>query len=303
MSVTQLGYIGFDVAKSALWDDLLTDVLGLERRADQPDGAASLYRIDDRHHRFALYPSKTDAIRYIGWEVASRQALEETAAKLTKLGTAVTEGTKAEAASRAVSGLIRFSGPDGLPLELYYGPLIDEVAFRPGAPISGFNAGALGLGHIVIAASNYPAAVEFYTAVLGFRLSDYIVWADADATFLHCNPRHHSLAVMNECFGMKGGDLAHFMLETKSLDDVGRAWDIVRDRNIPITMDLGRHTNDRMTSFYLRSPSGFSIEYGYGGILVDDEDWQIKRYHATKIWGHAIPDAPPAASTAGGARG
>ena len=30
-------------------------------------------------------------------------------------------------------------------------------------------------------------------------------------------------------------------------------------------MTLGTHTNDRMTSFYVRTPSGFEIEYGFGG--------------------------------------
>jgi 3,4-dihydroxy-9,10-secoandrosta-1,3,5(10)-triene-9,17-dione 4,5-dioxygenase len=35
-------------------------------------------------------------------------------------------------------------------------------------------------------------------------------------------------------------------------------------------MTLGTHTDDRMTSFYLRTPSGFEIEYGCGGRFVDD---------------------------------
>ena len=40
-------------------------------------------------------------------------------------------------------------------------------------------------------------------------------------------------------------------------------------------MTLGRHTNDLMTSFYVRTPSGFEIEYGTGGLVVDDDTWQV----------------------------
>ena len=40
-------------------------------------------------------------------------------------------------------------------------------------------------------------------------------------------------------------------------------------------MTLGRHTNDLMTSFYVRTPSGFEIEYGTGGLVVDDDTWEV----------------------------
>ena len=56
------------------------------------------------------------------------------------------------------------------------------------------------------------------------------------------------------------------MLEVAALDDVGTALDIVNERQIPLAMSLGRHTNDLMTSFYVRTPSGFEIEYGTGGL-------------------------------------
>ncbi len=59
-------------------------------------------------------------------------------------------------------------------------------------------------------------------------------------------------------------------------------------------MGLGHHTNDRMTSFYVRSPSGFEIEYGWGGLLVNDDDWVVRTYDAGSVWGHKRPDdAPP----------
>ena len=82
------------------------------------------------------------------------------------------------------------------------------------------------------------------------------------------------------------------MLEVKTLDDVGTALDIVNARQLRLAMTLGRHTNDLMTSFYVRTPSGFEIEYGTGGLVVDDDTWVVSEHHAQSIWGHKAPDEP-----------
>jgi Glyoxalase/Bleomycin resistance protein/Dioxygenase superfamily len=80
--------------------------------------------------------------------------------------------------------------------------------------------------------------------------------------------------------------LNHIMLQVASLDDVGCGLDRARDANVAISSSLGKHTNDRMVSFYMRTPSGFDIEYGCGGVEIDDATWQPVTYHATSFWGH-----------------
>jgi hypothetical protein len=75
------------------------------------------------------------------------------------------------------------------------------------------------------------------------------------------------------------------------MDDVGRALDRVVAAGLPISSSLGKHTNDRMTSFYVRTPSGFDVEYGWGGVEIDDATWQVTSYDATSIWGHRSPHA------------
>lgn len=37
------------------------------------------------------------------------------------------------------------------------------------------------------------------------------------------------------------------------------------ERKIPLVMGLGKHSNDRMYSFYFKNPSGWAFEYGWGG--------------------------------------
>jgi len=41
-----------------------------------------------------------------------------------------------------------------------------------------------------------------------------------------------------------------------------------------------------MVSFYLRTPSGFNVEYGWGAREVDDSTWQVQVHTAGSIWGH-----------------
>ena len=121
------------------------------------------------------------------------------------------------------------------------------------------------------------------------RISDFVMISPAPdvkmkVAFLHCNLRHHTMAFWAMPESPKR--LHHFMLQTQSLDDVGSTYYLCQDQQVPITMNLGRHTNDHMTSFYLRTPSGFAVEYGWGAREVDDATWQVQLHTAGSIWGH-----------------
>lgn len=288
MGVSQLGYIAIKVPNLDEWRNFASGVLGLEVREPAGPGAPMYLRVDEQHHRFALYPAEREELVGIGWEAPSRAGLDDLAKRLQAKGIAVREGTKAEAAARKVAQFYAFRDPHGFPVEIYYGPTMEDAPFRPGRAHGGFNCGRLGLGHIVMICKDQHAAADFYIDALGFKLSDYIAWDDADAVFLHCNPRHHSLAMINECYGMQSGQVHHVMLESLSLDDVGRAYDLVVERKLPLIMTLGRHSNDHMTSFYMKTPSSFAIEYGWGGRLIDDSIWRVQKYGSPKLWGHHL---------------
>ncbi len=286
-SVTRLGYIGLNVIDLAAWEPILFQVLGLEARARAP-GAPLQLRMDERHHRFTLYPGKTDSLAYVGWEVDTRDDFFALYDQLKRNGVNVVLADGATRRERAVMELMQFLDPDGARQEVFFGGVEDNAPFRPSRAISGYRTGEQGLGHVLLAAANPEASIAFYRDNLGFRLSDYIHWDDAQATFLHCNARHHSLALMNPCFGSGPGELNHFMVQAKSIDDVGRGYDLVQQLGIPLILTLGKHTNDQMTSFYMITPAGFAIEYGYGGREIDDSDWEVKFYNAPKIWGHNL---------------
>ncbi len=116
------------------------------------------------------------------------------------------------------------------------------------------------MGHAVFHVKNIDDLLGFYRDVLGFGVSDYIL-TPFRAYFLHVNPRHHTVALIET--GKQ--DLHHLMVELYSLDDVGQGYDIALGEPERIATTLGRHPNDCVTSYYLKSPSGFMLEYGWGG--------------------------------------
>jgi biphenyl-2,3-diol 1,2-dioxygenase len=289
-SVTQLGYLGLNVKNVAEWERFAMEILGLQSAGDAPDGSRYL-RMDENHHRFIVRENDADDLAFVGWEVTDQPALRELTAQIQAAGIEVTPGTPELARARGVVELIQFRDPSGIALEAYFGPLMNfEQPFHSARAIAGFETGIMGLGHMVIGVNDAAASLHFYRDVLGMRISDFVELkmrrgapSGMTISFLHCNPRHHTLA-----FGeFPGGKrLHHFMLQVKTVDDVCSTMYLCQDRGVPIAATLGRHTNDHMVSFYMRTPSGFEIEYGYGARQIDDATWKVQRHEAGSIWGH-----------------
>ena len=304
MGVTQFGYIGIGVSDIAEWEKYATEILGLQVGQREEDGSIRL-RMDQYGYRFILHPSGEDDIIFAGWEVKDELALKETAEAVRAAGIKVEDATPEELEHRKVVGLVKFEDPAGLRTELYYGPHLEKVkpfASPRGVLFETGENGSMGFGHMVVNVPNVEENLRFYRDVLGLRISDYIDMQAGPAklrfVFFHANPRHHSIAFGGPINLPPGAEmprfgppkrLNHFMIQTKELDDVGRAFMICQEMKAP-TGQLGRHTNDHMFSFYTQTPSKFMVEYGWGGREVDDDAWEVQHYDAASIWGHTFPD-------------
>ncbi len=286
-----LGYLGLGARDLRAWASYATEILGLE--VTGREGDALLLRMDDQHFRIAIHESETEDALYLGWEVANADALTRLEADLRHANIESRRGTNAEIGARHVEDLISFRDPDGLVHEAYYGARVrTEKPFRSPLAISGFETGKQGLGHAFVSVRNYEKVLAFYRSVLGFRISDYIAMPkipgvpdDAPPmTFLHCGSRHHSVAIA-QFPGPKR--INHIMLQVRSIDEVGHAFSRAQEKNVPMIFSLGRHSNDKMFSFYMESPSGIAFEYGYGAIEVDDATWVVQMHDQAHAWGHA----------------
>lgn len=289
--VRNLAYIGFGASDLDSWRRFATDILGMQVVEPGPDdGSVLLLRMDERAYRLAVHEGTDAALHHLGFEVGSVAELDALTDHLEQNGVSVAVADPEICARRRVSSLRLADDPFGNRLELFVGA---EQASTPFVSPTGarFVTGDMGLGHAFLWVDDVQRFFRFYTEVLGFRLSDTLAVAPGnDGYFLHCNPRHHTLAGM-AVEGMPLG-LGHIMVEVDDVDVVGLAYDKVIKAGIPVPGTIGRHANDLMLSFYAQTPSTFPIEYGTQGRLVDDDTWTPSHHLKASIWGHARPSDP-----------
>jgi 2,3-dihydroxybiphenyl 1,2-dioxygenase len=288
MEMRGLGYIGIATRDVPAWRSLMVDVLGVGESAGPPGGNGdTLYlKMDDRSWRIAVHAGEEEQCAYAGWELPSEEEFDDAVAHLQRSGVKVRPGTDALRAARGVQDVAQFDDPFGNHHELFFGPMIDEFVFVPPNGGSGFVTDGVGLGHALYVVPSCNDATDFFGRVMGFRVTDKFSWGPNGAVFMRSTARHHSLAYID--LPIPGGPgLNHFMIEAKSLEDVGRAYDRAMDARINIVNSLGQHSNDPMLSFYVQSPSGFNVELGWKGLMVDDSNWTVRTYTGRgEMWGH-----------------
>jgi 2,3-dihydroxybiphenyl 1,2-dioxygenase len=280
VELQSLGYIGIRARDLNDWAQFGTKFLGMQL-VDRSQSTLTL-RMDDRRQRVVVHADGGEGAKFFGWEVPDARALDSLAARLEANAVTVHRLPAATADERHVREIVRFEDPVGNVLEAFHGAEVAGESFRPGRAISGFRTGPLGLGHVVMNVERIDSVLPFYQDVLGFRLSDYTL-RPFKAFFLHVNPRHHSLALIET--GQHS--VHHMMVELFMLDDVGQAYDLALGEEGRIATTLGRHSNDFMTSFYARTPSGFFVEYGWGGRSLDPtQHTPVEMTCGPSLWGH-----------------
>jgi 2,3-dihydroxybiphenyl 1,2-dioxygenase len=287
VAVTELGYMGLTVSDGAAWKDYAAQCIGLEV-LDEGEGDRFYLRMDNWHHRFVVHVGEDDDLAYMGWRVAGEPELREMEELLSANGIDYTVATLEENEERSVLGHLKLKDPTGVAVEIFYGPRVDtHFPFYPGRRMhDGFVTQNAGLGHCLIASTDMRATYDFYR-MMGLSGSiEYHLGTPGGVIkpfFMHCNDRQHSIA-----FGVPsdGKLLNHMMLEYKSIDDLGASHDIIRKRQIPVALQLGKHANDKALTFYSATPSGWLMELGWGGCKPEPQ----RSYHHLDVFGHG-PEA------------
>jgi 2,3-dihydroxybiphenyl 1,2-dioxygenase len=279
MEIQAFGYLGLGASNLDDWAAFATSAIGMQ----SVERASSMraFRMDDRKQRLFIDRAIEPGTQVFGWEVTNASALDSLATRLEAAGVAVKREAAALANQRCVTGLISFADPAGNRLEAFHGAQIADATFRPGRDVSGFRTGPQGMGHTLLTVPDIDAALAFYMDLLGFRISDFMV-APLKAYFMHVNARHHSVALV----AAPVRSMHHLLVEYYQLDDVGQGYDLLQSTPEKIVATLGRHPNDLMTSYYMRTPSEIYIECGWGGKEVDDETSPVEMTSVGSFWGH-----------------
>ncbi len=280
MGIIALSYLGVNSDKIDDWSSFASDKLGMQKV--DITSKSLFFRMDDQKQRFSVTGDEGDCLSYLGWEVEKKDDLKYFAEKLDKENIKVFAGNKSLSDKRFVEEMIYFYDPSDNRIELLYNPYKEKEPFKPGRPISGFKTGACGLGHAVLHTDKISNLVPFYRDLLDFKVSDYS-FDPINVYFFHVNERHHSFALIET--GRQG--FHHFMIEYNNLDDVGQGYDLIQYEENSIAYTLGRHTNDYMTSFYSITPSGFFVENGWGGRIINPINWEPSEMtEGPSFWGH-----------------
>jgi catechol 2,3-dioxygenase len=122
------------------------------------------------------------------------------------------------------------------------------------------------LGHVVLRASDLQRSVEFYTKVLGFKISDVYPeeMVPGGMVFMRFNPDHHGVALVGGVAGPAAKrELDHVAFEVGTLDEVFRARKHLREHNVPIVFE-GRRRAGVQIAVEFHDPDGHHLEIYWG---------------------------------------
>ncbi|OWL89194.1 VOC family protein [Halopseudomonas aestusnigri] len=286
--IRALSYFVAQIDDLHKWRDYAENVLGM--MTSEAPGGGLYIKMDNRPFRMLVVEGAPDRYLASGWELGSKPAFDALLEKLSSKQVAFELQSAEFCHQRGVNEAAVLFDPCGNRHELTWGYLSDCEPFVSPQGVPRFLTGDMGLGHTVLPAPDFDACAAFYRDVLGFAISDIFNFRpDPNGPairihFMHCgNARHHSLAIAEYDVPSK---CVHVMVEVDSMTEVGRAHDRRVAHKVPLSATLGQHLNDQMTSFYMKTPSGFDLEYGWGGLQVDWDKHTAFEFTKVSIWGH-----------------
>jgi len=288
----RMGYVLIESRKHDAWRQFAGDALGVH--VEQAD-AALVCRLDAHTRRIVVVDGPAEDVIALGYQLDDDASLQIVLGRLRDRGVTIEEGSTAGAKLRGVECYWRVLGPKGLPIEVFTAPLMSDQSLH--MLTSGFCTGAAGLGHVAMTTRRPNAVEAFWQLVFDARVSDRmedrISGIALDFTFMRLNERHHTVAVAStRRFKLDPvrTRIHHLNIQAATLDDVSAAYRRCRELGYRIALSVGQHPNDREVSFYVVSPSGFYMEYGWAPITVDEASWEPGFYTGISAWGHAPID-------------
>jgi catechol 2,3-dioxygenase-like lactoylglutathione lyase family enzyme len=257
--------------------EFYAEVWGLER-VEADGGAAWLRGTGAEHHILELRPADHNGLGKIAFAVATPREVDEAGRRLVALGVPLL--TEPGPLDQVGAGYgLRLIDPEGRLVEL--SAEIEAVA--PRDPV-GHAAIPRKLAHVVLNTTDIDAACEFYTGVLGMRISD---WSEHQMAFLRCNADHHVIAFN----AAEWTSVNHVAYEMTSIDHFMRGIGRLRHHGQAPLWGPGRHGPGSNTFSYFADPAGLVCEYTSEVAQVDEDAWLCRVWRRTPelsdLWGTA----------------
>jgi catechol 2,3-dioxygenase-like lactoylglutathione lyase family enzyme len=165
------------------------------------------------------------------------------------------------------------------------GHILREVV--RGAPDRGLRPAPRKLGHVLLFTPDVGRQIDFYTRVLGLKLSDRVKGIIA---FLRCTTDHHNLALLASA----GPGFHHASFQVGSIDEIALGAARMQDAGWTMGWGLGRHVIGSNYFHYTRDPWGSFAEYYHDLDFIPEQcAWTPRDFpeaDSLYVWG---PPPPP----------
>jgi catechol 2,3-dioxygenase-like lactoylglutathione lyase family enzyme len=270
----RLGHATFDTPDLDKQIDYYTNVVGLVLAERDKNRAFLATKIGQLVVQ--LDKGTTQRATALSFEVAPDADFDAMAKELAK------DGIKSEIRNDAVPGTpatLSFTDIKGTRIELFK----EWKFFCKHAQVLGV--GPLKLGHFAFEVEDPQAITEFYSRVMGFKVSD---WIEDFFVFMRCGVDHHT------CNFIKGvnGRMHHMAFELKDMAHMQDSCELFGQRNIPIVWGPLRHGPGHNVATYHRNPDDQVIEFFFELDTMKDEElgyfeprpWHRDQPQRPKVW-------------------
>ena len=157
------------------------------------------------------------------------------------------------------------------------------------------------IGHVVLKVRDIERSLDFYTKILGFRVSDVYPASmmPGRMVFLRCNADHHGVALVGGAdHEMDNTELDHMAFEVGTLGEVLRARDHLKKHDVKIDFH-GRRRAGCQVAVEFRDPDNHRLEI-YWGLDQVGTDGHVRppdEWREAQSIEDAIDDPPPGQDT------
>ena len=263
-----------------------TDVWGLTKVAD--DTGISFLAAEGSPERYIIRLRKAAEKRLdlVSFGAASNADVDALADRLIAKGVRLVAEPGTLGTEGGGYGL-RFFDLDGRTIEVSAG-----VEVRQHRRIEEKESIPVRLSHVVLNGTDPDRTSQWYTDVLGFRLSDTLAGPEMGTVmnFMRCSPRHHSIAFARG----PHVSLHHVSFEMRGIDEFMRGCGRVIRAGTKKVWGQGRHLAGDNTYSYFLDPENNTIEYTTELAELDEDAWHPHVYdmHDPEVqdqWGTANP--------------
>ena len=184
---------------------------------------------------------------------------------------------------------VRDESPDAEPTDTP--PALNGPGYAPrqaarGCPERGQGASPRRLGHVLLFTPDLERQIDFYTRVLGLKLSDR---SRDIIAFMRCSPDHHNVALL----ASPRPGFHHASFQVGSVDEIATGAAAMTEHGWTPGWGLGRHVIGSNFFFYMRDPWGSFAEYFYDLDHIPEEcAWTPRDFppeDSLYLWGPPVP--------------